>query len=200
MLDAVGQTNAAAWMDHFRLASVDTSARPGRAVLVPTLTFSGGARNVATSPRVKRVADTLTQILAHPMQVDVADTPVRDQEVGPRDGSSPDTSRNRSTSGRSAGPVTSPGEAREQRGIGDTDNAGHAGNVASAADARSDLSPGTAAARAAGPVPMDRRDALSLPLVRDVFEVFPDASLIDARHEPTPTRNPAANDEPPADA
>jgi hypothetical protein len=33
---------------------------------------------------------------------------------------------------------------------------------------------------------MDRRDALSLPLVRDVFEVFSDATLIDARREQTP--------------
>ena len=30
---------------------------------------------------------------------------------------------------------------------------------------------------------VDRRDALNLPLVRDVFDIFPDATLLDARPE-----------------
>ena len=116
-------------MDHFRLASIDLQQRPGVAVLVPTLTFAGGVHNVATAPRVKRVADTLTQVLAHPVRVEVADGPPR---RAPTPDDDPDTPR-RQTAG------------------------------------------------------LDRRDALSLPLVRDVFEVFPDATLIDARRaDPAP--------------
>ncbi len=33
---------------------------------------------------------------------------------------------------------------------------------------------------------VDRRDALSLPLVRDAFDVFPDAILVDARKDEPP--------------
>ena len=33
---------------------------------------------------------------------------------------------------------------------------------------------------------LDRRTALNLPLVRDVFAVFPEVTLIDARREATP--------------
>ena len=148
MLDAVGQTNAAAWMDHFRLTSVQTDQRPGLAVLAPTLTFAGGVHNVATGPRVKRVADTLTQILAHPMRVEVADGPPR----------------------RGPSPSDDPGDHLDATPPGRTSSAG-----------------------------LDRRDALSLPLVRDVFEVFPDATLIGARKETLPAV-PADSTPPPSDS
>ncbi len=141
VLETVGQTNAAAWMDHFRLQSVDVSDRPGLAVLVPTMAFAGGVHNVATGPRVKRVTDTLTQILAHPMRVEVAEAPSR--------------------------------EAREQ------------------ADARSGQTRESSPQTSPNSGKLDRRDALSLPMVRDVFDIFPNATLIDARREIPPPPEPS---------
>ncbi|MEM1108779.1 MAG: hypothetical protein AAGH99_08825 [Planctomycetota bacterium] len=125
----MGQSNAAAWMDHFKLQSIDTSAEPAVASIAPTMTFAGGAANVATGPRLQRVADTITQLLGRPVRAELAAGPPRKTPDRP----TPNT----------------PGNSPPSNG----------GSV-------------------------DRRDALNLPLVRDVFDVFPDASLIDARKEP----------------
>ncbi|MEL7088719.1 MAG: AAA family ATPase, partial [Planctomycetota bacterium] len=73
VLDAVGQSNAAAWMDQFRLQSVDTQSSPGRAVLATSAGFVGGAHHIATPPRLKRVADTLRQLLGRPFEVSLAE-------------------------------------------------------------------------------------------------------------------------------
>ncbi|MEO1237592.1 MAG: hypothetical protein AAFX76_12460 [Planctomycetota bacterium] len=127
MLDAVGSSNAAAWMDHFRLTAIDRDAQPAVAHLAPTITFAGGVKNVATGPRLQRVADTLTQLLGTPCRVEVADRP---------------------------------------------------------ATATHETHPDSADASAQSRT-VDRRDALDLPLVRDVFDVFPDATLLDARREET---------------
>ncbi|MEM7625342.1 MAG: DNA polymerase III subunit gamma/tau [Planctomycetota bacterium] len=147
VLDAVGQSNAAAWMDHFRLQSVDAGVTPGRAVLVGTTSFVNGARNVATGPRLKRVADTLRQLLGRPFEIELAERAAASGALAPE----------------SAGAAASADDPPE-------DHAGGGGHV-------------------------DRRDALDLPLVRDVFEVFPDAMLIQARRQtPSP---PASADVPP---
>ncbi|MEM1445606.1 MAG: hypothetical protein AAGF84_06085 [Planctomycetota bacterium] len=45
---------------------------------------------------------------------------------------------------------------------------------------------GDAPMASAGAMGIDRRDALGLPIVRDAFEVFPDAILVDARKEEPP--------------
>ncbi|MEM6459932.1 MAG: hypothetical protein AAF710_11140, partial [Planctomycetota bacterium] len=132
VLDTVGRSNAAAWMDHFRLATLDTDAAPAVAHLRPTTGFVGGVHHVATGPRLQRVGDTLTQLLGRPVRVEAA-------EAKPPEASTPHPD---------AGPEPAPVNGR--------------------ADA------------------VDRREALGLPLVRDVLEVFPDASLIDARRRPTP--------------
>ncbi|MEM6855838.1 MAG: hypothetical protein AAF593_15625 [Planctomycetota bacterium] len=150
MLDAVGQSNAAAWMDHFRLQSIDTSANPAVATIAPTMAFAGGAANVATGPRLQRVADTITSLLGRPVRAQLA-------AVAPRPGQA-DTH-----SPAEAGP--------NQANTNSGDRGGGAGGG------------------------VDRRDALNLPLVRDVFEIFPDASLIDARKEKP---RPPAEDDPPA--
>jgi hypothetical protein len=145
----MGQSNAAAWMDHFRLDTLDLSARPGRAVLLPTMTFAGGVHNVATTPRLKRVAEALTQILGHPMQVEAAPGPRHDH----------------------ASPANAaPGNAQ--------------------ADAATPAAPDQPSPPRPDASHLDRRDAMSLPLVQDVFEVFPDAMLIHARREPNPHQPP----------
>ncbi|MEM9883958.1 MAG: hypothetical protein AAF800_13685, partial [Planctomycetota bacterium] len=130
VLDTVGRSNAAAWMDHFRLATLDTDAVPAVAHLRPTTGFVGGVHHVATGPRLRRVGDTLTQLLGRPVRVEAA-------EAKPPEASTPHPD---------AGLKPAPANGR--------------------ADA------------------VDRREALGLPLVRDVLEVFPDASLIDARRRP----------------
>ena len=137
VLDAVGQSNAAAWMDHFKLTAINHSSQPSVATLAPTMTFAGGVHNVATGPRVKRVADTLTQLLGRHTHVELAESPSRPPEV------------TQSHGGSDRGPTHAapPNPASGQGGV-------------------------------------DRRDALNLPLVRDVFDVFPDATLIDARKAP----------------
>ncbi|MEO0514929.1 MAG: hypothetical protein AAF086_06495, partial [Planctomycetota bacterium] len=152
VLDAVGQSNAAAWMDHFKLQSIDTSPSPAVAVVAPTMTFSGGAANVATGPRLQRVADTITQLVGRPVRAELAPAPAR-----PGQDPAPGASGSR---GSSAQP--SPGtSARAGAASGSVSGGGGGGGV-------------------------DRRDALNLPLVRDVFEIFPDASLIHTRRETPP--------------
>lgn len=143
-------------MDHFRLQSIDTTSRPATAWIVPTMTFAGAAANVATGPRLKRVADTITQLLGQPVQADLV---VPAPRGGPSSGS--DTPNGGAHHGPSAGSGTSGG--RETSGDGGISGGGG----------------------------VDRRDALNLPLVRDVFEIFPDASLIDARKESPPPKDDA---------
>lgn len=148
VLDAVGQSNAAAWMDHFRLQSVDAAVTPGRAILMGTTSFVGGAHNVATGPRLKRVADTLRQLLGKPFEIQLAET-----------------------TGTSARAQQASGPGQEPRG----------GNPSTAQPSD----------EASGRGHVDRRDALELPLVRDVFEVFPDAMLIKASKAAPPESPPA---------
>lgn len=123
VLDAMGSLNSAAWMDHFRLQSI----MPGEATLAATIGFAGGVKNVATTPRLQRVAATLEQLLDQPFRVTVAERSTRPD---------PDDS-----------------------------------NVHAAAPE---------APRASQ---LDRRDVLNLPLVRDALDVFPDASVVQARRE-----------------
>ncbi|MEM9418811.1 MAG: DNA polymerase III subunit gamma/tau [Planctomycetota bacterium] len=132
VVDTVGQSNAAAWMDHFRIQSIDTASNPAVATLISTMSFAGGAANVATGPRLQRVADTITQIIGRATRVQLAET------KGPASGSA------------------SSGGGPQQGGAPDKSMRGNA---------------------------VDRREALNLPLVRDVFEVFPDASLINTRKQ-----------------
>lgn len=150
MLDAVGQSNAAAWMDHFRLQSIDTSVDPAVALIAPTMTFAGGAGNVATGPRLQRVADTITQLLGRSVRAELAANPQRHADQNSRPDS--DSSAPGSAGGNAGGP---PG--------GSHSGGSHSGG--------------------GGGGGIDRRDALNLPLVRDVFEIFPDASLINTRRE-----------------
>ncbi|MEM8737870.1 MAG: DNA polymerase III subunit gamma/tau [Planctomycetota bacterium] len=138
VLDTIGQTNAAAWMDHFRLQAIRADRDPAVALLVPTMTFAGGVKNVATGPRLQRVADTLTQLLGRKVRVEAADKPP------PRPDDPPDPQTPATDTPSAPGPTA--GSARH----------------------------------------VDRRDALNLPLVREVFDVFPDASLIDARRADPP--------------
>ena len=147
VLDAVGQSNAAAWMDQFRLQSIDPNPSPGRATLAATAGFVSGAHHIATPPRLKRVAETLRELLGKPFEVGLA-------EVDPA--------------------------ANRARQIADPDHPDAAGRQN--AQAKPEATSG-------GHV--DRRDALDLPLVRDVFEVFPDAVLIQARKQTPPTPAPA---------
>ena len=118
-------------MDHFRLARIDVSSSPGFAELTPATAIASGLKHVATAPRLKRVADTLTQLIGRPMRVELE-------------------------AGGASGPVVHP-DNRTQEDADQRDS------------------------KVAGGAGIDRRDALSLPLVRDVFEVFPDAMLVDAR-------------------
>ena len=150
VLDAVGQSNAAAWMDQFRLQSIDPNPSPGRATLAATAGFVSGAHHIATPPRLKRVAETLRELLGKPFEVGLAEI---------------DPAANR------ARQIAAP----DQPDAADRQNA----------QANPEASSG-------GHV--DRRDALDLPLVRDVFEVFPDAVLIQARKQTPPT--PASADAP----
>lgn len=157
MLDAVGQSNAAAWMDHFKLQSIDTSTSPAVALITPTMSFAGGAANVATGPRLQRVADTITQLIGQPVRAELATPPPRPGQDGHRsDSSSP---------GHSAGgpDYANPSSRGPQGGSGGGGGQSGGGGI-------------------------DRRDALNLPLVRDVFEIFPDASLINTRRENPPPK------------
>jgi len=138
VLDTVGRSNAAAWMDHFNLTALDTAARPAVATLAATMTFAGGIQNVATGPRLNRVTEAMTQLLGCPVRIELADA------------AAPDALK--SAQGSAHGQDV-PETQAQQRSV-------------------------------------DRRDALNLPLVRDVFEVFPDASLIDARKETPPPNDP----------
>lgn len=156
MLDAVGQSNAAAWMDHFRLQSIDTSANPAVALVAPTMSFAGGAGNVATGPRLQRVADTITQLIGQPVRAELAAPPPRPGQDGQRQGTS---SSDQSANGAGGG--------------------SHSGGI----------SGGGSGGRSGGGGGIDRRDALNLPLVRDVFEIFPDASLINTRREEPPPKD-----------
>lgn len=56
-----------------------------------------------------------------------------------------------------------------------------AGQSANASANQRDASPAGGGSSGGG---IDRRDALGLPIVRDAFEVFPDAILVDARRQP----------------
>jgi len=156
VLDAVGQSNAAAWMDHFRLQSIDTSASPAVAVIAPTMSFAGGAANVATGPRLQRVAETITQLFGQPVRAELAAPPSRPGQDDQRPNAS-------SSSGN-------PGNANRNGGnhANASSGGGHSGG---------------------GGGGIDRRDALNLPLVRDVFEIFPDASLINTRREDPPPKD-----------
>lgn len=166
VLDAVGQSNAAAWMDHFHLQSVDPGPTPGRAVLVGANSFVGEARHVATAARLQRVGDTLGRLLGKPFSVDLVRSAAEQLSTN---GVSVDASPASPESGLSVGRGPSAAEP-----------------------------PG---AQGQAPGHLDRRDALNLPLVRDVLELFPDAMLIGARKAaPADTANSAPAAPPQRDA
>lgn len=68
----------------------------------------------------------------------------------------------------------------------------------SSAPARQDGEPGQGSAAPSAPANL-RRQAMGLPLVKKLFDVFSDASLIDVRPEPQPDEAPAPPPQPDAD-
>lgn len=75
--------------------------------------------------------------------------------------------------------------------------AGNAQNADDFDDASSPGSPNASAAAGSSNAAVDRRKAMSLPLVKKAFEVFSDATLIDVRPERQPLA--PADDAPPAE-
>ncbi|MEM7575970.1 MAG: hypothetical protein AAF328_00730 [Planctomycetota bacterium] len=143
----VGHHNAAAWLDHFELRTIDVSKQPAHAVLSPK-PAAGHAIRFATAPRLERLGQHLTRLSGVAVRVQLAEVPTAQQQ--------------------------------HDRRIAEAEiDTGSGANAAAKPSAPS------------GGGGIDRRDALGLPIVRDAFEVFPDAIMIDARKkDPPPTQTP----------
>ncbi len=172
-LDAVGRSNASAWMSHFRLARFDTAGPTPVAYLAPAPGASH-ARNFATGPRLARVAETLTALTNAPVRVELEAPATPGSTVAGAVADDPDaldTPRPAAAHSAQADPARHPADA-------------HTPDPAAPESATPSPPPPASPPPPPTPQRLDRRTALNLPLVRDAFDVFPDATLIDARREP----------------
>ena len=121
------------------------------------------ARGFATGPRLARVAETLTSLTNAPVRVQLDAPPPPGGHVPP------------DAAGSDSVASTGTGDGPAQPGSTEGVVAAPGGDEPAAGER------------------LDRRTALNLPLVRDVFAVFPEVTLIDARREGSPpTTDPSA--------